>query len=77
MNPAQRNQLLVLDRALVALLDERVRLVADFDAAGDDGAPAALDDLLRRHDGPFPARDVRAVFGAIEAGCERAREDAR
>lgn len=67
MNPALRNQLLTLDRALLALLDERARLVLEIAPAP---AAAALDDLLRRHDGPVPAGAVREFFAAVDRACE-------
>ncbi len=63
-----RAQLATLDRSLAALLHERARLLADF----RDGGPApraAVEDLLRRSQGPLSARDLRSVFGAIDAAC--------
>ena len=64
MNPMLNNQLLHLDRALLGLLDERARLVADFSR---DSARPAIDDLLRRRAGPIDATDVRAFFTAVDA----------
>lgn len=71
MNPAQRHQLLQIDRAVLHLLDERARLVAEIEPAASRGAAAepAVDDLLRRHRGPFPGAHVRTVFAAVRAGC--------
>jgi len=74
VNAAQRHQLLQLDRALLCLLDERARLVAETGARETGGAEPAIDDLLRRHDGPFPAADVRAVFESVRSGCEEAAQ---
>jgi len=65
MNPETRHQLRSLDRALLALLDERARLLASL-AAEDPGRAAAVDDMLRRHEGPFPAEGIAEVFGAID-----------
>jgi hypothetical protein len=74
MNPALRRQLRDLDRALLALLDERTRLLAAV--PGDDpGRAAGVEDLLRRHDGPFPARAVEAVFAAVDRGCAEPSRD--
>jgi hypothetical protein len=64
MNPCLRHQLNHLDRALLALLDERARLVADLPQR------AAIDDLLRRRSGPVDARAVRAFFESVDAACE-------
>ena len=71
MNPAQRNQLLELDRALLSLCDERARMLRDFgvEAPADPRGDPALDDLLRRHDGPIPADGVRSFFAAVDAAC--------
>jgi chorismate mutase len=68
MNPALRRQLLDLDRALLALLDERARLLA-LVPADDPGRGAGVEDLLRRHDGPFPAPAIEDVFAAVDRGC--------
>lgn len=70
------HQLRRLDEALLALLDERRRMLDELAPEARSGSErASIDDLLRRHDGPFAADDVRAVFHAVEAGC--ARRDAR
>lgn len=74
MQPALRHQLAHLDRTLLALLNERARLLASVDAE-DPGRPAMVEDLLRRHQGPFHADVLAALFAEIDAGClpERAR----
>ncbi|TAH38715.1 MAG: hypothetical protein EYC70_04935 [Planctomycetota bacterium] len=70
MEPALRHQLSALDRALLALLNERARLLAGV--AGDDpGRAPAVDDLLRRHAGPFEPAAIRAVFAAVDRGCRK------
>ncbi len=71
MNPAQRHQLAELDRAVLSLLDERARLVAETVAGGGsrEAAEPAVEDLLVRHDGPFPVAGVRAVFAAVARAC--------
>ncbi|RMH02652.1 MAG: hypothetical protein D6702_08160 [Planctomycetota bacterium] len=74
MNPAQRHQLARIDRALLALLDERARLLARVPAA-DPGRRAALDDLLRRHDGPFDPSCLAEFFAAVDRGCRPAAEE--
>ena len=65
MTPETRHQLRSLDRALLALIDERARLLASV-AATDPGRAAAVDDMLRRHEGPFPAEGIADVFDAID-----------
>lgn len=65
MNPETRHQLRSLDRALLSLLDERARLLESVDA-GDPGRAAAVDDMLRRHEGPFSAEGIAEVFEAID-----------
>ena len=62
-----RDQLAHIDRSLLALLNERARLVTDGEGTS---AAAAVDDLLRRSPGPFEARALREVFRWIEAGCD-------
>lgn len=65
MHPSLRHQLRRLDQVLLSLLDERARLL-DGVAASDPGRKPAVDDLLARHDGPFPAEGVAEVFRAID-----------
>jgi hypothetical protein len=50
-----------------------VRLLAEV-GGQDPGRFAAVEDILARHDGPFPAEGVRAVFEAID---RHSSEDAR
>lgn len=69
MTPAQRHQLLTLDRALLALLNERARLAAELPAG--EAAPAAMDDLLRRHEGLFAVSALRRLLPLLEEGCRR------
>jgi chorismate mutase len=71
VNPVLRHQLNHLDRALLALLDERARLVAG--AASRAATHAAVDDLLRRHEGPVDSRSIRAFFESVDAACESFR----
>ena len=54
--------LLALDRALVALLQERAR------AAAESGGAAAIDDLLARTRGPLSADVIRGVCELLESG---------
>lgn len=68
MEPALRHQLSALDRALLALLNERARLLAGV-APDDPGRATAVDDLLRRHAGPFAPPAIREVFAAVDRGC--------
>jgi chorismate mutase len=73
MIPALRRQLRDLDRAVLALLDERARLLTAI--PGDDpGREAGVEDLLRRHDGPFPAAAIAEVFAAVDRGCAEAKQ---
>jgi len=65
VNPAIRNQLKHLDRSLLALLNERARLLRGLDATE---TRAAIDDLLRRSSGYFPPEHLRDVFLAIDRG---------
>ena len=67
MNPSFRYHLLHLDRALLALLDERARLVASCETPAS--ARPAVEDLMRRRDGPVGADSVRAFFEAVDAAC--------
>ncbi len=69
MSPETRHQLRALDRALLSLMDERARLLGSVDA-GDPGRAAAIDDMLRRHEGPFPAEGIAEVFAAIDRHSE-------
>jgi hypothetical protein len=68
MTPAQRHQLLILDRALLALLNERARLLAGVPADAPLRA-AAADDLLRRHPGPFAVEPLRRLLDLLDEGC--------
>jgi chorismate mutase len=70
MNTGVRHQLHALDAALLALLDERGRLLST-----ERDARAAVDDLLRRRDGPLDSADVRRIFEAIDAACANARPE--
>ena len=74
MNPALRHQLRALDRALLALVDERTRLLSEV-AAQDPGRRSAVEDLLRRHDGPFPAESATALFALLDQHCARFASD--
>ena len=66
MNPAVRHQLSHLDRSLLALLNERVRLLRGVE---DEALEPAIEDLLRRSTGPFPPDALREVFRAVARGC--------
>ena len=68
MKPALRTHLRALDSALLALADERARLLRD------DPARASLEDLLRRYEGPLPADCVRELFEVLERACAAARQ---
>lgn len=70
-----RHQRIELDRTIVALLNERARMVAE-DPAGADDEGARVDDLLRRSTGPFPASALRSVFRSIEEGCRNRTQGA-
>ncbi len=71
MTPAQRTHLRALDSALLALADERARLLAD------GTGQASIEDLLRRYAGPLPAESVRELFAALERACASARDSGR
>ncbi len=68
MNPAQRHQLLTIDRALLALLNERARLLAE--APRGERPATAVDDLLRRHPGPFAVEPLRRILQLLDEGCQ-------
>lgn len=65
MQPQTRNHLAFLDRALLNLLEERARLLADEALE----VPANLEDLLLRASGDFAPHALSGVFEAIQAGC--------
>lgn len=69
---AVRHELVMIDRALVRLMDERARLMRALgDEAGDARArEAARDDLLRRSSGAFPAEHLTRVLDALDAGVQ-------
>ena len=69
MQPQTRNHLAFLDRALLNLLEERARLLAEHDVS----APANLEDLLLRASGDFDPEHLPAVFVAIEKGTSPAK----
>lgn len=76
MIPALRNQLAHLDRALLALVDERARLLAAV--PGDDpGRAAAVDDLRRRHQGGFASELLAELYALIDRGCAGAAPERR
>ena len=67
MNPSLRHQLTLLDRALLAMLEERARLAAEV---GDGSAcEPAFDDLSRRASGDLPSAAIDEVFRAVQKGC--------
>ncbi|MDP6942050.1 MAG: hypothetical protein QGH51_08510 [Planctomycetota bacterium] len=68
MDPSSRNQLFHIDRALVNLLQERARLLADF-PMDDPGRQPRSEDLLRRTEGPFDARVLEEILEAMSRGC--------
>jgi len=68
MEPAVRNQLFRIDRALVDLLQERARLLEGLPAE-DPGRVTQVDDLLRRTEGPFDSNSLVEVFSAADKGC--------
>jgi hypothetical protein len=70
MNPSQRHQLRTLDRALLALVDERARLLSEV-PADDPGRCTSIDDLLRRGTGPLEPDSVRAMFALLDLHCAR------
>ncbi|MAE28501.1 MAG: hypothetical protein QF724_05470 [Planctomycetota bacterium] len=67
MHPALRNQLTHLDSALVNILQERARLLADVEADDPDRAPQ-VDDLLRRTQGSFDPLVLAEILSAAERG---------
>ncbi len=75
MRPDTRAQLRELDRALLALASERARLLAEVSRSHEPGTSEALEDLLRRYDGPLGAQAVRALFAALDHACRSVREE--
>ncbi len=71
MSLTLRHQLTALDRALMNLLNERARLLTDF-ARGGVPPPPAIEDLLARSSGEFPAKELREVFEAVDLGARAA-----
>ncbi len=76
MNPALRHQLAFLDRSLLALLNERARLLQPVDAE-DPARRPAIDDLMRRHAGGFDPASLEEVFAVIDRGCAPAGRNLR
>ena len=68
MKPSTRNQLAHLDRTLLALLQERARLLSGEDSESSDRL-ACIDDLLQRAEGPFDPGLLKEVFDAVDRGC--------
>ena len=68
MKPSTRNQLAHLDRTLLALLQERARLLSGEDSDNLDRL-ARIDDLLQRAEGPFDPGLLKEVFDAVDRGC--------
>ena len=67
MKPDLRRQLTQLDRSLMALFNERARLLAQ--GGGDSDLRLALDDLQRRNQGPLSARELQRVFELLDDAC--------
>lgn len=70
MRSSIRHQLAALDRAILALLDERALLLRDL-PAGDPEGRAAVDDLLGRHRGPFDPALIPELMALVDRGCRR------
>jgi chorismate mutase len=71
MTSQLRDQIREIDRAIVALISERARLLA--------GRPmdAALEDLLLRYRGPLSPASIRELLETLARLCaESRREDA-
>ena len=73
MKPGLRHQLAQLDRSLLALANERARLLSEVEPH-DPQRLAAVDDLLRRHAGPMPADAVQALFDVLDRGCREGNQ---
>jgi len=65
MNSHHREHLRSLDAAIVALVDERARLLA----SAQEPLACALDDLLSRYDGPLSPTTLRELVAALESAC--------
>jgi chorismate mutase len=74
MIPDTRQQLRHLDRAILALVDERARLLSST-PRGESASAVGMDDILRRYNGPLPAQEIEHLFGQIERVCAAAREE--
>jgi hypothetical protein len=72
MNPILKHQFRRLDRALLALLDERVDLAREH-ALDPASIEPSVDDLLQRHAGATDAESIRAFFAAVARA--RSREE--
>lgn len=71
-NSTFRFHLQQLDLALLALLQERVRLCSN---AEPGLRQVAIEDLLRRADGSVPAEGLRAIFTALDRACGEGSAD--
>lgn len=77
MRPDPKAPLRALDRALIALVEERARLVVDLALAPAE-ARAAQDDLLRRHRGRLGRAALTELLDMVERLTAPAdREEAR
>jgi len=65
MNSHHREHLRSLDAAIIALVDERARLIA----SAPQPLPCAIEDLLSRYDGPLSPRSLRELVAALESAC--------
>lgn len=66
MNSHHREHLRCLDAAIVALVDERARLMA----SAPEHLPCALDDLLARYCGPLSPQALRELVAALDSACK-------
>ncbi len=61
----ERDHGIELDRAILALVEERVRFARGLAASGEAPRAPRVEDLVRRSRGALDSEDVRALFGLV------------
>ena len=73
MTRATPSQIQRIDQALLALVDERARLLAADVGANGSSQLTNREDVLRRYAGVLTVEDVHAVLDAVDRACGAGR----